>query len=175
MFKPRSDGVFFDYSPRVFVVSCFFISKKGTILDSLFNWVVGNPEKAIPVLGAAFGLILGGVWTVLTFFQKILVEKEERQFQRYRKLIEELNKGIRGEVYVDYQLNAVYELRFFKKYYSRSVRIVRDLIPRWEESDSYVPANIEELRATVAYLEIRQTVIGRICIFIVNVFWPWRK
>lgn len=144
-------------------------------MDTLFTWIVGNPEKAIPVLGAAIGLILGGMWTVLTFFQKILVEKEERQFQRYRKLIEELNKGIGGEVYVDYQLNAVYELRFYKKYYPRSLRIVRDLIPRWQKSPSYVPANIEELRATVSYLEIRQSVIGRIIIFIANIFWPWRK
>lgn len=144
-------------------------------METLINWVVQNPEKSIPVLGAAIGLVFGGLWTVLTFFQKILVEKEERQFERYRKLIGELNKGIDGDVYVDYQLNAVYELRFFRKYYPRSLRIVKDLIPRWEVSKSYTDTNIDELRATVSYLEIRQSLIGCMFISIANLIWPWRK
>ncbi|EOH8198984.1 hypothetical protein EKS35_03895 [Enterobacter hormaechei subsp. steigerwaltii] len=144
-------------------------------MDTFINWVVNSPEKSLPALGAALGLVLGGLWTALTFFQKVLVEKEQRQFERYHHLIDQLNRGIKGDVRVDFQLNAVYELRFFRKYYPRSERIVELLIPRWIESSSYNDDNVDELRATLSFIRWRKSIIGTVIITILNIVWPWWK
>ena len=144
-------------------------------MDAFLNWVINNPEKSLPTLGAALGLIIGGFWTALTFFQKVLVDKEQRQFDRYHHLIEQLNRGIKGDVYVDFQLNAVYELRFFRKYYPRSERIVELLVPRWIESPSYNDENVAELRATLSYIRWRKSIVGTLVITILNFVWPWWK
>lgn len=149
-------------------------------MDSFISWVIGSPEKSLPTLGAAIGLVLGGFWTALTFFHKVWMEREEKQFIRYHKLVEELNKGrvnSKGEpeVYVDYQLNSVYEMRFFPKYYPRSERIIELLIPRWKISDSYNDQNVRDLETTLRYIRIRKSPIGRFFLIITEAIWPWYK
>jgi len=144
-------------------------------MEAIIDWALKNPEKSIPIFGAALGLVLGGFWTALTFFQKILAEKEQKQFDRYQLIVDQLNKGKDGQVYVDFQLNAVYEMRFFRKYFPRSERIVELLIPRWIASDSYNDENVEELRATLRYIRARKSPLLTIPVKLINLFWPvWK-
>lgn len=144
-------------------------------MEAIIDWALKNPEKSIPALGAALGLVFGGFWTALTFFQKILAEKEQKQFDRYQLIVDQLNKGKDGDVYVDFQLNAVYEMRFFRKYFPRSERIVELLIPRWILSPSYNDENVEELRATLRYIRSRKSPVLTIPVKLLNLFWPLWK
>ena len=144
-------------------------------MEFIYNWILNNPEKSIPVVGAFLGLVLGGLWTTLTFFQKTLYDREQQQFERYHRLFEELNRGKEGKVYIDFQLNSVYELRFFRKYYPRSERMILALIPRWEANDKYRESDVEELKATLKYIRFRKSLLGMILMRIVNLVWPWVK
>lgn len=144
-------------------------------MEFIYNWILNNPEKSIPVVGAFLGLVLGGLWTTLTFFQKTLYDREQQQFERYHRLFEELNRGKEGKVYIDFQLNSVYELRFFRKYYPRSERMILALIPLWEASDKYRESDVEELKATLKYIRFRKSLLGMIVMRIANFVWPWVK
>lgn len=150
-------------------------------MEHLINWFYSDLDKTIPIASVAVGLFMGGVWTVLTFFHKFYTDREEMQFQRYRLLVEELNRGKKEEnkdewaVYVDFQLNSVYEMRFYRKYYPRSERIIEGLIPRWEKAPSYNDANVEELKATLKYIRYRKSFAGNILMKIVGLIWPWCK
>ncbi|PBI78951.1 hypothetical protein A9993_04085 [Rahnella victoriana] len=147
-------------------------------MKELAAWFMSDLEKNIPIVSVAIGLLMGGIWTVLTFFHKVFSEREEMQFQRYRLLVEELNQGKKDtengvrEVYIDFQLNSIYEMRFYKKYYARSERLISELIPRWKLSASYNDSHIEELKATLKYIKCRKSLFGNLVMKFLCVFWP---
>ncbi|MFQ6288202.1 hypothetical protein ACLMPM_22825 [Yersinia enterocolitica] len=150
-------------------------------MDYLINWFLKDLGKSIPIVSIAIGLFMGGVWTVLTFFHKFYADRDEKQFQRYRLLVEELNRGRedaeskKREIYVDYQLNSIYEMRFYRKYFPRTERIIIELIPRWEKSDSYNDLHINDLKATLRYIRWRKSLIVNLVMKVACLLWPWCK
>lgn len=145
-------------------------------MEQFYKWIFEHPEQSIPALGAFIALIFTGIWTPITFLQKVRAEKEQKQFERYHQLIQEFNDGIKGSVYIDSQLNAVYELRFFRKYYPRSERLLEAIIDRWStKSKTYTQANIDEVKITLSYIKMRKSVWGALFFGTLNVLWPWWK
>lgn len=59
-------------------------------------------------------------------------EERGRQYDRYHKLLQDLNVDVDGEApYVDRQVAAIYELRNFPEYWPVSLRILERSLPRW--------------------------------------------
>lgn len=145
---------------------------------NFMEWFNKDVGAAIPVMTVTLALIFGGLWTALTFFQKIWADNEQKKFERYRLLIQELNDGKDGiKTYIDYQLDAIYELRFHPKYYERSLWMLNRLKDKWTESDvdkdkkKYNKGHLVEIDETIDYISKRKTLLARIFVFLVCSFW----
>ncbi|UWA63693.1 hypothetical protein [Enterobacter cloacae] len=147
------------------------------MLEILSKWVIENPEKSLPVISAALTLFFGGMWSILTFLQKIRAEKEQRDFDRYRLLSKEITVGKDGDdtPYIPFQLDAIYELRSFRKYYPRTLWMLKHLRVRWDISPNYNEFHIEELDETIAYISHRKTIIGVFIFSVPNLIWWFHK
>lgn len=147
------------------------------MINAFFDWIKTNPEKSITVISGMVGLFAGGVWTVLLFFHKFMSEREQKQFERYRLLIRDLNVADDGEApYIDFQMDAIYQMRFFRRYYPRSLWMLNRLIARWKEKDTgrtnpcYGIGHIDEVEETIAYIAHRKTWLGTIIFFFYDMF-----
>jgi hypothetical protein len=59
-------------------------------------------------------------------------EERGKQYDRYHRLLEDLNISPRGDApFIDRQVAVVYELRNFPEYYSVSLRILERSLPHW--------------------------------------------
>ena len=146
------------------------------MVTELSDWFVKNPEKSFPIASAVIGLFVGGVWTALVFFQKILSEREQKKFDRYRLLVTEINegRGSDGKVYIAYQLDGVYELRFHRKYYPRSILLLSRLKKDWERSENYDAAHLLEIDQTIDYMRHRANSLSRLSMYLytsMRLFW----
>lgn len=143
----------------------------------LSAWITANPEKSIPVISAALALFLGGMWTVMTFFQKIKAEKEQKNFDRYRLLSKEITVGKDGDQtpYIPFQLDAIFELRSFRKYYPRSLWMLKHLRERWLVAPNYTESHVRELEETISYIAHRKTIIGVVIFNAAKLFWWFDK
>lgn len=143
------------------------------IID-VIKWVIDNPEKSIPLLLSVATLVFGGMWTALTFIHKAILESKDRELEAYQKVIEILNEGKSGSPYIDYQLDSIYQLRFFPRYYQRSLRLIDRLIPRWAAHPAYQNMKItEELQSTKNYIARRQSPLARLIVGAIGFIWPW--
>lgn len=151
------------------------------MLDSFFNWFKTDVSGSWQITSAAIGLFVGGLWTALVFFQKVLSESEQKRFDRYRLLVKEINegRGDDGHVYIAYQLDAVYELRFHRKYYPRSLWLLSRLKCDWTKSgdSSYDIEHLNEIDQTIDYIRHRGNQISRIAFCVLNFlrFYRLRK
>lgn len=154
-----------------------------SILYSAFiEALVKDTLQTISLIATGFGLFSASFWTVLTFFHKTLSDREQQRFDRYRLLIQELNQG-RGEdgVYIDYQLDAIYELRFHKKYYPRTLWMLNRLRDSWQQKDTgrtkkiYGRGHLSEIDETINYISLRKNFISRVLFLFVDVFWIFHR
>ncbi|GAB0059136.1 hypothetical protein IBA8401_01600 [Pseudomonas syringae] len=95
-------------------------------------------------------------------------EERGRRYDRYHKLLEDLNANALGDApFIDRQIAVVYEMRNFPEYFSVSLRILNRSLHRWKElSDrSELEAKIlsqavntlyEEARLTIKFIERKQ-------------------
>lgn len=103
-------------------------------------------------------------------------EERGKQYDRYHKLLQDLNVGFDGTAqYIDRQVAVIYELRNFPEYWPVSIRILQRSMPRWKElrrsSSLAVPAlggspnNLfDEAALTIAYIKRRQLEKSYLCI-----------
>lgn len=147
------------------------------MLVDLWQWIQTSPAQAIPILSAGGGLVAGGIWTLITFFHKIYSDREQRLFERYRLLSKEIIVGRDGDddPYIAYQLDAIYELRFFRKYYPRSIWMLKELKGRWESSPTYGKRYHDEIDDTISYIAHRKNLGGCILFGIFNFFWWFNR
>lgn len=143
------------------------------IIDGI-KWVIENPEKSIPLVLSVATLAFGGIWTALTFIHKAILESKDRELEAYQKVIEVLNEGKAGGAFIDYQLDSIYQLRFFPRYYQRSLRLIERLVSRWEKLPAYQNMKItEELQSTKTYIARRQSPLARLIVGTIGLIWPW--
>lgn len=149
-----------------------------TLYPAFMSAFEKDPLKVIGLIATGVGLFSGAFWTVLTFFHKTLSDREQQRFDRYRLLIQELNTG-RGSdgVFIDYQLDAIYELRFHKKYYPRTLWMLNRLRSNWEQWDNgqenkkYNKGHLSELDETINYISRRKNLICRVVLYVISFFW----
>lgn len=137
-------------------------------------WIAENPEKSIPLVSSIVALGFGGLWTALTFIHKAILESKDRELAAYQKVIEILNEGKPSGMYMDYQLDSIFQLRFFPRYYQRSLRLIDRLISRWAVIPAYQNKKItEELQSTKNYIARRQSPLSRLIVGAICFVWPW--
>lgn len=88
---------------------------------------------------------------------KFLVERKEthywKEFDTYHRLIKELVEPQAGlALYIDRQTAILFELRFYKRYYSHSLRMLKGLRQKWGAEPNQFPRIIEELDLTIEYI-----------------------
>jgi hypothetical protein len=132
------------------------------MIDGIISWFKADIASSWQVLSAAIGLFAGGLWTALVFFQKVLSEREQKRFDRYRLLIKEINegRGDDGQVYIAYQLDAVYELRYHRKYYPRTLWLLERLKKFWSANSSYDASHLREIDETIDFIRLRRNLIS---------------
>lgn len=91
-------------------------------------------------------------------------EERGKQYDRYHRLLEDLNASPRGDApFIDRQVAVVYELRNFPEYYPVTLRILERSMPRWKSLRSLsagvsgsVNTLYEEAQLTVNFIKRRQ-------------------
>ena len=116
------------------------------ILAELFK-VYGAQLSA---LGAAVAFIFG----VYKFQAERKASHFWKEFEAYHKLVKELVEppSENGAMYVDRQTAAMYELRFYSRYYPHSQRMLRGLREKWAIVPNQFPRLIEELDLPLEYI-----------------------
>ncbi len=104
----------------------------------------------ISALGAAVVFIFG--------IYKFLVERKEshfwKEFETYHTLVKELVEppSENGPLYLDRQTAILYELRFYKRYFPHTFRMLKALKEKWDTPDQHTRL-IEELNLTIDYVK----------------------
>jgi hypothetical protein len=104
----------------------------------------------LSVFGAAVAFIFGAY--------KFQAERKAshfwKEFEAYHKLVKELVEPPteKGAMYVDRQTAAMYELRFYKRYFQHSLRMLKGLREKWASVPNQFPRLIEELDLTIEYI-----------------------
>ncbi len=80
-----------------------------------------------------------------------------KEFEAYHKLVKELVDSTKqnGAMYVDRQTAAMYELRFYRRYYSHSLRMLKGLREKWVNVADQFPRLIDELDLTIQYINTK--------------------
>lgn len=107
-----------------------------------------NSWLNISVLSAIFSFF----WTAYKYFDLRNREQDRIEFENYHRLIKELVQPEKEVLYVDRQGAIIYELRFFKRYYPHSLRMLIGLREKWKGEGDF-PRLIEELNSTIDYLQ----------------------
>ncbi|HHC7365943.1 TPA: hypothetical protein ACN30O_004542 [Vibrio parahaemolyticus] len=98
---------------------------------------------------------LAFVFSVYKFWSERKMKQFWQEYEAYHKLVKELveppTEG--GSMYVDRQTAALYELRFYKRYFPHSLRMLKSLKVKWSKVPNQFPRLIEELDLTIDFLE----------------------
>jgi hypothetical protein len=138
--------------------------------------------KVLLAVGGALASIAAGIWAVVIFFHKAITEREQKEFDRYRMLIKDLNVGEDGSApFIDFQLAAVYQMRFYRKYYPRSLWMLNRLKLQWAANDAervansdapkYALKHFEEIDETIIFIGHRKSILGCLIFGIPNLFY----
>lgn len=82
-------------------------------------------------------------------------ERQDKRFEQYHKLLDELVKGENGITYVDKQIAVIYELRRFKHYWPITTKILHELNSHWikrNDVDGIIRV-LEEIHETLKYIK----------------------
>ena len=107
----------------------------------------------LSALGAAIAFIFG--------LYKFHTERKEshywNEFETYHKLVKELvePQSENGTLYIDRQTAILYELRFYKRYFPHSLRMLKALKEKWITVPNQFPRILEEIDLTIDYISNR--------------------
>ncbi|WP_313456342.1 hypothetical protein [Pseudomonas sp.] len=101
-------------------------------------------------------------------------EERSKQYDRYHKLLEDLNISPRGDdPFVDRQVAVIYELRRFPEYYPVSLRILNASLSRWKQYKQNSAINeftggrvntvFDEAMLTIRYIERKKAEKSYLC------------
>lgn len=112
---------------------------------------------------------------LIAFYNYIAVRRAEekgRQYDRYHRLLEDLNIRGQGDApFIDRQIAVVYELRNFPEYYPVTVRILKRSLGHWRflEQTSRMTSNrvntlFSEAELTLRFIHDYYTVRNYLCL-----------
>ena len=106
---------------------------------------------------SAIGAAVAFIWSVIQFFSVRAREARVREFETFHRLIKELveppSEG--AGLYIDRQCAVLFELRFFPRYFSFTLRTLLALKSKWRESAGQFPRILEELDITIGFIDKR--------------------
>lgn len=119
-------------------------------MEQLFE-LIKNYGSQISAIGAAIAFI----FAIYKFQVERAASHFWKEFEAYHKLVKELVEppSENGAMFIDRQTAAIYELRFYKRYYSHSLRMLKGLRDKWAAVSNQYPRLIEELDLTIEYIE----------------------
>lgn len=89
-------------------------------------------QKYSGIIGVVVTITVG----LVGLFHYLSIKRAEergRNYDRYHKLLEDLNISPLGDApFIDRQLAVVFEMRNFPEYYPVSLRILKRSLPRWK-------------------------------------------
>ncbi|MDD3088702.1 MAG: hypothetical protein PHT95_02010 [Candidatus Omnitrophica bacterium] len=119
-------------------------------MEQIFE-VIRTYGTQISALGAAIAFI----FAVYKFQAERATIHFWKEFEAYHKLVKELVEppSEKGVLYVDRQTAAIYELRFYKRYYPHSQRMLKGLKEKWSAVPRQFPRLLEELDLAIEYID----------------------
>lgn len=104
---------------------------------------------------SAFGAAIAFIFTVYKFQSERKATHFWKEYEAYHKLVKELVEPPteNGAMYVDRQTAAMYELKFYKRYYPHTLRMLKSLKIKWEKVPDQFPRLIEEIDLTIQHIE----------------------
>ncbi|MFA6009115.1 MAG: hypothetical protein WC799_03955 [Desulfobacteraceae bacterium] len=111
---------------------------------------------------SAFGAAVAFIFGAYKFQAERKASHFWREFEAYHKLVKELVEppAENGALYIDRQTAAMYELRFYKRYFPHSLRMLKSLREKWVSVPNQFPRLIEEIDLTIQYIGKKQ--VGRV-------------
>lgn len=118
-------------------------------MEQLFE-LIKNYGSQLSAVGAAIAFI----FAVYKFQVDRAASHFWKEFEAYHKLVKELVEppSENAAMFVDRQTAVIYELRFYKRYYPHSVRMLKGLRDKWVLVPNQYTRLIEELDLTIEYI-----------------------
>tara|TARA_R110002012_G_scaffold291131_1_gene485429 strand:+ start:1384 stop:1743 length:360 start_codon:yes stop_codon:yes gene_type:complete len=104
---------------------------------------------------SAIGAVLVFIFGAYKYFSERKQNHFWKEFETYHKLIKELVEPTvpNSPMYMDRQAAVVFELRFFKRYYPHSLRMLEGLRMAWNKPPSQYPRLINEIDLTIEHIK----------------------
>ena len=105
---------------------------------------------------SAFIAVIVSCFGIIKYFQERSETHFWKEFEIYHKLVKELVQPPKEEdkmLYVDRQTAVLYELKYFKRYYPHTLRMLLSLQGKWATVPNQFPRILEELNLTINYLQ----------------------
>ncbi|WP_458374956.1 hypothetical protein [Pseudomonas pergaminensis] len=120
-------------------------------------------------------VLISIVVALIAFYNYIVVRRSEergRQYDRYHRLLEDLNIRNQGDApFIDRQIAVVYELRNFPEYYPVTLRILKRSLAHWRylEQTSKILNNrvntlFSEAELTIGFIKEYYEVRSYLCL-----------
>ena len=104
--------------------------------------------------------IVAALWAMMRFFSSKKEERRWKEFEVYHELIKKLAQG-GSETRLASQSAIVFELRYFKRYWMISLRILEDLYEKWNKDEEKKKTDgtqlLEEMQKTIVFLKDKLT------------------
>jgi hypothetical protein len=102
------------------------------------------------------GFIAASIAFILGFL-KYLSERRDvhywKEFEVFHRLVKELVEPDKEKIYLDRQAAVIFELRNFKRYYSFSLRMLKELRKYWNKVPDQFPRLIREIDLTIEFID----------------------
>jgi len=96
------------------------------------------------------------LWTMIKYFSSKKEERRWKEFDVYHELINKLARG-GDEIRLAYQSTIVFELRYFKRYWAISLRILEDLHEKWNKDEEKKKKDgtqlLDEMQKTIGFIK----------------------
>lgn len=104
---------------------------------------------------SAIGASIAFIFSVYKFQAERKASHFWKEFETYHKLIKELVQppSETEGLYIDRQTTIIYELRFYKRYFPHSLRMLLSLREKWVGVPNQYPRLIEELDLTIEHIK----------------------
>ena len=114
--------------------------------------------KSVIILVSVVAAAITAVVSAWKYFNTKKREQDRLEFDNFNnflKKVVDLEKGNTELYSVVVQAAHIYELRYFKRYHSFSLRLLKRLKKKWEEEPTH-PAILEEVNDSIKYFEENQ-------------------
>ena len=104
---------------------------------------------------SAVGAAIAFIFAMYKFQAERSASQFWKEFEAYHKLIKELvqppseSEGL----YIDRQTAILYELKFYKRYYPHTLRMLEALKQKWVAVPNQFPRLLEEMDLTIEHIE----------------------